>query len=43
MVAESHPQLEIHWVLEGGCLRLVETTRQPQPVKANRPSGRPKH
>ena len=30
-------QLEIRWILDRGCLRLIWTARQPQPLPINPP------
>ncbi len=35
MTSQPQYHLEMHWILDGGCLRLVWTTRQPQPFDVN--------
>jgi len=33
--------LEMHWILDGGCLRSVWTTRQPRPIHVHLPQPIP--
>jgi hypothetical protein len=37
MTAQPQYQLEMHWILDGGCLRLVWTASQPQPSDIDLP------